>query len=266
MNAYRQTMVRYLDESHGMIQQLLSGADFEAAFPHVFGSPTKDSPEVSVRNECGLLLRKAQLHTIAVLRADANNNLHSMAVHMRVILECAAQLLFVAHAANEGPAKGLPRVLNVSEYHFQYAMSSLGQGAIGHQQIQEMIISAREGIGQHGTKPPRQVFLTDKVSVLNSGREWYEHLSECFCHSDASVLTGDSFHGGVMSITTEADELTFATFLDYLTEQVISMLLGNGFLLIAVTGETQPFDDALDLLDRKRSAAKSFQKADPSAK
>ena len=40
------------------------------------------------------LLRKARIHTVAALRANETSNLHSLAVQMRPVLECAGQVVF----------------------------------------------------------------------------------------------------------------------------------------------------------------------------
>ena len=261
MNVYRRVMVSYLVESYQMIQHLLSEADFEEAFPHVFGHPNEGNAKVAVRNECGILLRKVQARIIAVQEANKSNNLHSLAVHMRVILECAAQVLSTAHAANKGSPKELKRVFNISEFDFKYALTSMSRGRIDQNHIQEMIVSAREEIGPQGSKPPKTVRIADRINFLAGGKEWYDHLSKYFCRGEASALAGDSFFGGVTSINTEADELSFAIFLDYLAEQVISMLVGNGFLLIAVNDDSQPFDEAILFSRRKTSATKSIKDA-----
>ena len=100
MDDYRKSMASYLSDSRQMIDDLLSTADFDEGFPDVFGRPTDANPEVAVRNSCGLLLRKAQLHVAAVLMADRRNNLHSLTVHMRVILERAAQVVAAARRAH----------------------------------------------------------------------------------------------------------------------------------------------------------------------
>lgn len=46
-------------------------------------------PTATFRIMSALLLRKARLHTVAVLRANETNNLHSLAVQIRPVLECA---------------------------------------------------------------------------------------------------------------------------------------------------------------------------------
>lgn len=257
MSDYREAMTGYLVEAFQMIHRLVSEADFGESFPNVFGQPTDENIVVAGRNECGLLIRKAQMHINAALRANNDNNLHSLAVHMRVVLECAAQVISTAHLGYDGSPKELERILNATEYDTRYAMSSLGRGSIDNDNIQDMIISAREKTGCYDTKRPERVTIADKVGPLRHGKDWYDHLSRSFGHSDVSVLAGDSFSGGVTSTGTEHDELAFALLLDYLAEQVIKMLFGYGFQLIAINGDSRPFDEAQFLLDRKNSATKS---------
>ena len=52
-------------------------------------------PAAAFRIMGSLLLRKARIHTDAVLRANETNNLHSLAVQMRPVLECAGQVVFI---------------------------------------------------------------------------------------------------------------------------------------------------------------------------
>ncbi len=258
---YRRTMVSYLVESYQMIEQLLLEADFKDAFPHVFGHPNEGDARVAVRNECGILLRKAQAHILAVHEANKSNNLHSLAVHMRVILECVAQVQSTAYAVCIGSEKELKRAFNISEFDFQYVLASMSRGKIGWNQIQELIVSAREGIGPQGSEKPKKITIADRIRFLTGGKDWYDHLSTYFCGGETSTLVGDSFYGGVTSTNTEKDELAFAIFLDYLAEQIINMLVGVGFLLIGANGDSQAFDDALHLSRRKREATQSIKDA-----
>ena len=50
-------------------------------------------PTATLRIVGALLLCKARIHTVAVLRANETSNLHSLAVQMRPVLECAGQRL-----------------------------------------------------------------------------------------------------------------------------------------------------------------------------
>ena len=266
MKEYRRSMAGYLRDSHQMIEQVLSLADFDEGFPHLFGRPTDDNPEVFVRNSCGLLFRKAQLHVAAALMANKTSNLHSLAVHMRVVLECAAQIVATANAAYEGTLKTVARSVNRVEWDFKYTMANLSRGQVTPDEIQDMIASARPGPRESVYKPPKKETIADKLAALPHGVSWHDHLRERFCRDNPSALKEPSFGGGVLSINTAADELAFAIFLDYLSEQVIRMLFGYGFLLIAVTAEHQQFDDALQLLERKRSATTAFRGLRPAEK
>ena len=178
---------------------------------------------------------------------------------MRIVLECAAQVKAKADAACDGSEKELQRLLNATEYDVQDTLIRLSKGRIEHSEIHDLIVNARKGIDQHETKRPKRVTRADLLNSLPYGNDWYDHLSEAFCHSDISALAGASFYGGVVSINSEADELAFAIHLDYLTEQTIRMAAGYGFLLIAINGENRPFNDARDIQKNKRSATQTFQ-------
>lgn len=54
-------------------------------------------PTSVFRIMCALLLLKAKLHMVGMLRADKNSNVHSLAVQMRPILECAGQVVLIFH-------------------------------------------------------------------------------------------------------------------------------------------------------------------------
>ena len=54
-------------------------------------------PTGSLRIMTALLLRKAKLHMIAMLRANERNNVHSLAVQARPVLECAGQVVLTFH-------------------------------------------------------------------------------------------------------------------------------------------------------------------------
>lgn len=256
---YRNTMVEYLTESQEMIQQLLSEADFECSFPYIFGNPKEVNAEVSVQSECGLMLRKAQLHIEAVLRANSYNNLHSLAVHMRVILECAAQVVSQASAAHDGTEKSVRKALNALEYDFQSAMFRLARGGISRNEILDMIIVAREGIEEESNESPTKVSIHDKIDFLPSGRDCYDFLSTRFCHSNGVVLAGVSHLGGLSTIDPKANDYTLAILLDYLTSQIVRMLVSYGFLLIAINGDKGPFEESLRLSQLKQEATLPFR-------
>ena len=252
-------MVEYLRESHRMIARLLAQADFDDAFPYVFGHPEIVGAEFQWLSELALLLRKAQMHMTAVIHANRSTNLHSMAVHARVILECAAQVQFKAQAASDGSPSALMRVLNAGEYDFQDTLLRMSHGNVDGDELREMLIDARERAGDNSTRRPRRVTISDRVSHLVGGGDWYGYLSERFCGDRAEWLSGSSMSGGVVSTNTEQDRLAIAGLLDYLTLQVAYLLFGYGFLLIGVDGDDQPFEDGLELLGRVRADSAEFR-------
>ena len=260
--AYRAEMADYLRESDRMIRQSLSDAHFDEDFPHIFGRPTEAHPEVSVRNHCGLLLRKAQIHIAAVLRANARDNLHSLAVHMRVILECTIHIASKAHAACKGGSKETNRIINAMEYGFLDASVRLSQGSANRGDVLGAVFEGRETIGRHDRKQPRRVVLADLMKYVASAPSFYDYLSTHFCGDSTPSSEADSFFRGGVGIVTNTTQrdLAFAFFLGCLAHFVGQMLLSNGCLLIAVNGDDQPFEEAIDFLDRRRSAWQKIEK------
>ena len=85
MNDWHPAPLGLLGEIDQAIRQLLASADFDEEFPYIFGHPAEVGPETVVRSSNGLLLHKARLHLVAVLRAREQTNLHSVAVHTSTV-------------------------------------------------------------------------------------------------------------------------------------------------------------------------------------
>ena len=257
---YRKTMASHLAKSCSMIKNLLHDADFGNDFPHVMGHSSEEDGKMAIANECAILLKKAHLHVVAALSANRDGNLHSLAVHMRVVLECAMWLMEFANAAYHGTEEQLTKILNRTERDFYDTTRRMSRGGIDENELQKMIDMVRDTSIVKGKKPTR-VTITDKVSQMVQGKSWYDHISQHFCCTPKSDLDGPSFLGGVLSANTEKDNLAFAMFLDYLCWQANMMLLCNGFLLVAVNRNDQPFNDALLLLEHKRTATANCKDA-----
>ncbi len=255
----RSVMVDYLREVHQEITRLLDDADFDDEFPYVFGHPDTENAELTFHANLALLLRKAQMHITVVIHANRNENLHSMAVHIRVILECAAWIAMQVHPTHEGSPRALDRVLNADEYDFQDAILRLLRGSMSRDELHESIINARRGVGDDRAEPPRPVRIADRLQYLRGGKEMYDFISTHFAGNRVDSLPGPSAFGGVLSVGTDADRLPIALFLDYLAEQCALMLLNYGFVLIAITGDSGPFDGASALVDRLRADAGRFR-------
>ena len=191
-------------------------------------------PTASVRITCALLLRKARIHTVAVLRANETNNLHSLAVQMRPVLECAGQLVFLFHNTMIAPnllmtperaAEVVGNRLNADHYQTLRART---KGKVSPDALRKEEAQAQEaaaaffGAPKPKRRKGRRLDQADKVSPLEKGPEWYRYLSEHFSHGRAH-WRGISSRGGVMSMDRVEDEFAFLGLMDYLVNQVAVM-------------------------------------------
>ena len=259
MDNHRRIAADFLKESVRMIQHTLAEADFGDSFPNIFGEPDGDSV-IATRNRCGLFLRKAELHLSAALRAHEDNNIHSLGVHARVIQECAANVQMAGSVVRAGTPKRLDWLINALEHDYRRTLLSLEHRNYSADEIRDKITDLRKRTGRRDDRPPTGVRITDKVAVMDGGRDWYEHLSESFGHTSENALTGLSFNGGVASRDPEVDDISFAALLDTLTCQIVSMLLDQELLVIAVGGDSDRalLDWVHDLIDRLCSAMDPF--------
>lgn len=261
VSAHRVAMVAYLGEAFGIIQQALSEADFEEAFPHVWGHP-ENNPTLAVRNKCGLLLRKAELHLLAVLRADDGNNLHSLAIHLRIIMECTAHLVPTTGLTGKESPKAFQKNINNLEYDILDTVQRAGRGMVENDEIMNIITKGRRSIGDYRDTRPTRVTIRDRIKVLPNGEWWYQHLSTHFRHGHGmGTLDKDSFHGGAMSAGTLMDELALVLFLEYAVELAIYMLLWYELLLLVISDDprTQPYDNVAALWERAKATVLSFR-------
>lgn len=84
------------------------------------------------RMHCALLLHKAGLHMVAMLRANDRSNVHSLAVQMRPVLECAGQVVHIFHNLMIEPKKeaGIRAVLEYGNADFYQSIIRLTKGGI----------------------------------------------------------------------------------------------------------------------------------------
>ena len=192
-------------------------------------------PTASLRIVGGLLLRKARIHTVAVLRANETSNVHSLAVQMRPVLECAGQVVFFFQNAVIGPKVQQPSApapevvghrLNVDHYQ---TLRRRTKGAVSPEELRKEEDRAQEAAAESvgATKPKRRkgrrFSQADKVAPLARGREWYDYLSEHFSHARVADWRGLSVRGGVISIDRVEDEFAFLVLMSYLVDQVALM-------------------------------------------
>ena len=238
---YRVGVARLLGETvrvTGEIERLLGvtiGTGGWEAMPARAG--LEDDPTAAYRITCALLLRKARLHTVAVLHANETGNLHSLAVQMRPVLECAGQVVFVFHNLMIKPKGGKNALLDYIDADCYRTVIGATKGEVGHKElvktISEVAAAAAASAGLPKPEPRRSRSLkqADKVATLVDGRRWYDHLSEYFCHGRAE-WRGRPWRGGV----TAQDEFSLAALMDYLVHQVVAM---NAYAALwSVEGDT----------------------------
>lgn len=232
---YRAGVAKLLEESVATTRKLERWLNVTGGWREATAQVDFDAdPTASVRIMCALLLRKARLHTVAVLQANETNNMHSLAVQMRPVLECAGQVVFLFHNLIVEPELTMEResALNVvGDYlNADYYQRVIGmtRGGVDHKELLETTFAAEAaaaasvGMPEPKTRKGKRFKQADKVAALAGGNSWYDYLSEYFSHGRAD-WTGLSWRGGVMSIDTVADEFTFAGLTDYLVEQVAVM-------------------------------------------
>ncbi len=226
----------------------------------------EENPYVVFRQPCMLLLRKARIHAFAALRANESDNVHSLAVQMRPVLECAGQTVFLFRSTLIEPEHSEMDVSNYLDADYYQTFIKLIEGdnlerqTFLHSTIQSAHDKLKEMYGadiERGnyTNLLRQDF---KVSSLVEGKNWYSHLSEYFCHGKAD-WKGLSYQGGVSSTGAALDDLAFATLMDYLVHQVAIMNAYASLYLISWKRRTEFFDSIIAQLDEVQTAVKKYR-------
>ena len=211
-------------------------------------------PAAALRIEGALLLRKARIHTVAVLRANENSNLHSLAAQMRPVLECAGQVVFRFQNAiiapnvlmsPESAAEKLGKRLNADFYQ---TLRNRTRGQVSRKELLEIATQARsDAAASVGAPTPKRqkswsLRHTDKVTILPKGHAWHNYMSNHFTHGNLADWKGMSWRGGVISIDRVEDQFAFLGLMSYLADQVA--LMNAAAALCPVSG------DADDLWDR----------------
>lgn len=229
-------MAELLTEAVASTRKLERRLDVTGAWDEATAQIDLDSdPAAAHRVQGALLLRKARIHTIAVQRANETRNLHSLAVQMRPVLECAGQVLFLYQTSIIAPdllmsrEKAIAKLGNRLNADSYQTLVSRTKGQISPRELRKMGTRARaEAAASVGApKPKRQkswsLNQTDKVANLANGRDWYNYLSDHFTHAKLADWKGPSWRGGVNSIRRIEDDYAFLGSMSYLVEQVARM-------------------------------------------
>ena len=258
---YRVCMAELLEESVSVVGETERWLDVPVdGNPESLQNVLKEDSTGAFRIQCALFLHKSRLHMRAMLRANSRNSIHSLAVQMRPILECAGQVVHVFGNLTTAPKEtGTKAVLEYFNSDFYQATIGLTKGDIGHVELLKTIsdASTMSGTNVRGGRRMRQ---SDKVAALRGGKAWHRYLSDHFCHGNKTDWSGASWQGGV-GPSDLASDFTLAGFMDYLVEQVAVMNLHAA--LCPLDGDVE--DGRIDLagvhLQKVRDTSKSYRES-----
>lgn len=229
----------------------------------------EEHPTAVFRVVCALLLHKARIHMVAMLRANDDNNLHSLAVQMRPVLECAGQVVLLFHNLFLEPERGASVFRGYIHADYYRTVLRLTRGEVSHEQLLTRIAEA-SGMTEGEVGRGKSLKQADKVAPLEGGKAWYAYLSDSFCHGRAD-WRGLSWQGGVSSMDTIQDHYTFAGLMDYLVNQVAAMNAHAALCPIAGEIEKGRVESALARLREVRAetmalrdgASRAFEDPEP---
>ena len=218
---YRRAMADFLNQALALMNNAIGPEVGYEGVDAGTAARMEQDPFLAIRLPARLLMQKARLHVFAVLTANRNSNLHSLAVQMRPALECAGQLVLVFHnlfTAMRPDPNAIAQYLNADYYQ---TMQRLTRGKLSHDYLLKAIATA-DVMAQR--RKAKRFNESDTVKSLEGGPDWYDYLSEHFHHSNLDALRGPSHLGGVRSNSTAADHLAFAECLGYLAHQMLVMI------------------------------------------
>ena len=229
----RANMAELLTDTVEMTRKLEQKLDLTGGWEEAVAKFDLDSdPVATLRIQGALLLRKARIHTVAVLQANETGNLHSLAVQMRPVLECAGQVMFIFENSFIAPdllmsrEKALEIIGSRLNADFYQTLVRRVKGQISSKELRDMSIQAQADAAAsvEAANPKRQkswrLNQADKVANLDKGQEWYNYLSNHFTHGKLTDWNGSSWRGGVISINEIKDEFTFLELMSYLVGQL----------------------------------------------
>ena len=146
----------------------------------------EDVPLGVFRLHCALLLHKSQMHMVAVLGANESNNMHSLAVQMRPVLECAGQVVLVNHNLFIEP-EHIGKVNDYIDRDYVETLVRTTKGQLNHKRLLNRISRIRKEFDKEPLSKG-SFEQADKVAPLYSGKEWYGLLSEKFSHGERGLV------------------------------------------------------------------------------
>ena len=253
---YRQDMEVCLKKTMFIIkEETLSYKDIE--------DNLRENPAKLLSCQCANLLTKAHIHLIAAQEANARSNLHSLAVHMRVVLECAGLIMQIVESINKK---------DINFYSIQFAdyktvMSRMTKNVIRTEDKKAYLASLKNSMKDYVSFASKENIKIKKivwhysktVKHLEFGKNWYDHISKHFVHSDIESLKSISHTGGVLSNNALDDIYMFAFFLDYLTHQTLVMAMYVEAYVEELASEDYRFNKLVELMERKKERSNFYK-------
>ena len=253
----RKALVHHFAEAQELLQRSLSDTDLDqylTDFPGDIGADDALALD-AVRCFYGLVLRKIGFHICAVLRSNEQNNVPSLGVHARVIVECAAELVPMLRILGEDGPKEFARLLNNQEYDGNYWLLRLSKGEISREELAAGVTRAREGIGLFDGRQPTRVSVSDRVSLLTEGNWWYAYLSDCFCHTTPDKFRKVPGLGGVVPAPEYQFDLVFVKVMNCALTYICQALIAYGSIIASAGDGNRCANDAVALFERTRETA-----------
>ena len=255
----RAALISHFTEVQNLLETNLREVDLNGPVPDFPKEASDEEFLAEIFRLWSLVSRKTGFHIASALLANAQNNIHSLGVHAKVLMECAAELMSMGKSAVEQTPEALYYVLNNQEYDVNYWLLRQSRGNISREELAAMVTEAREGIGLFDGKQPTRVSLTDRVSVLAEGKIWYPYLNDSFCHTEPDRLRGVPGLGGVLPTPELQLDIAFVCTLNVALHYACQALMSYGSIKINTGGDHQLFDNALALFKSVRQTAAPFR-------
>ncbi len=262
---YRKEMASYLEQIISIIKERKLSPKEVEDFEYDNNAKVKqmEHTERFFSHRCALLLTKSYFHLKAVQHANHTNNLHSVAIHTRVVLECSGQAVGITNLLKD-PKREVAKRLATELADFNSVMRR--NMPVNQEEIVSYLQSLNEASDKHRDRSLSEMGVnvqkstwrySEAVKHLEYGKNWYDHISSCFFHSDVAHLKStSSYYGGVISCNQSFDIYSFALFLDYLVHQSLVMLLSYGLW----NPNEDLFHKYVRLLEKKKESTDRYTK------
>ncbi len=263
---FERTVIKQRQDMTALLEQVISLINKKALSPHEVSNFDYNILEEELNkriilSEVLLLLTKAHIHLWTAQYANKSNNFHSFTMHFRVVLECAGQVVRkVENFSNNNPSEFFIRIRE-----FQYVMFRMARHIRSPEDKKEHILDIKNTTTEHYDHLETTLNIkssgikfhhSEKVNYLKFGKEYYDHVSRCFFHSDIENLKSQYFTGGVVHCNLPVDTYAFGFYLDYLVHQSLFMLLYAG----ALEPDDYLFQKSTVLLEEKKQKSNYYQK------